>query len=240
VETASASPLRIASFNIHGGQMGGRAGIPPLVDVCVPLDADILGLQEVDRRKRRSGFADQAGAVADGMGYAHVFGPTRRRIVRGQYGNALIVRGDITDSTVIRLPGSGTKQQPRVAILARVEVRKTALTVAVTHLQHHPKRLRHLPNEAPDQLRALLEQLSNRPGPRVIIGDFNMQPPRAGPILAEAGYTVADTGPAYPSEEPTMQLDYIAVDGLVIESAGVVNAGNVSDHLPIVAEVRLP
>jgi endonuclease/exonuclease/phosphatase family metal-dependent hydrolase len=232
------SDLRIASFNIHGGKLGGRARLSPLVDAVTPLDADILGLQEVDRRQRRSGFADQAAAVAGGLGCAHVYGPTRRRIVRGQYGNALIVRGNILRHEVVRLPESGTKQQPRVAILARVEVRGIELTVAVTHLQHHPKRLHHLPNEAPQQLRALLERLSNQPGPRVIIGDFNMQPPRAEPILHAAGYTVADTGPAYPAGEPTLQLDYIAVDGLTIESTSVVATGDVSDHRPIVATVR--
>lgn len=235
------SHLRIASFNIHGGKLGGRARLSPLVDAVTPLDADILGLQEVDRRRRRSGFADQAAAVArGGFGYTHVYGPTRRRVIRGQYGNALIVRGDILSHEVIRLPESGTNQQPRVAILARIEVHGIALTVAVTHLQHHPRRLRHLPNEAPDQLRALIEHLSIRPGPRVIIGDFNMQPPRAEPILSAAGYTVADTGPAYPAEAPTLQLDYIAVDGLVVESASVVATGDVSDHRAIVATVRTP
>jgi len=220
--------------------MGGRAGLPPLVDACVMLDADILGLQEVDRRQRRSGFADQAAYVAGGLACAHVYGPTRHRVVRGQYGNALIARGDIADTEVRRLPGSGTKQQPRAAILARVEVQGASLSIAVTHLQHHPKRLHALPNEAPDQLRALLEWLSARPAPRVIIGDFNMQPPNAEPILTEAGYAVAATGPAYPSDNPTVQLDYIAVDGLEIESATVVATGDVSDHRPIIAVVRVP
>ncbi len=219
--------------------MRSRAGLAPLVDACVAVDADILGLQEVDRRQRRSGFADQAGAVARGLSCTHVYGATRHRVLRGQYGNALIVRGEILDSEVRPLPGSGTKQQPRVAILARVDVRGVHLSVAVTHLQHHPERLRHLPNEAPDQLRAALEWLTALPAPRVIIGDLNMQPPRAEPMLTAAGFTVAATGPAYPSHDPKLQLDYIAVDGLVVESVAVVPA-DVSDHRPIVAEVRLP
>jgi endonuclease/exonuclease/phosphatase family metal-dependent hydrolase len=235
----SPDSIRVASFNIHGGQMGGRAGLPPLVDACVTLDADILGLQEVDRRQSRSGFADQAAVVAGGLGCAHVYGPTRHRVLRGQYGNALIVRGEIQEHEVRRLPDSGTKQQPRAAILARVVVNGTGVSIAVTHLQHHPQRLHDLPNEAPDQLRALLEWLSARPAPRIIIGDFNMQPANATPILEAAGYTAAATGPAYPSDAPKIQLDYIAVDGLEIESASVVPTGDVSDHRPIVAEVRL-
>ena len=232
--------MRIASFNIHGGQMGGRAGLPPLVNACLIVDADILGLQEVDRRQRRSGFADQAAVVASGLSCVHVYGPTRQRVIRGQYGNALIVRGDIIESQTRRLPGSGTKQQPRAAILARVNVRGVAVSVAVTHLQHHPKRLRQLPNEAPDQLRSVLEWLVALPAPRVIIGDFNMQPAKAEPILTEAGFTIAATGPAYPADAPTMQLDYIAVDGLVVDAASVAPTADISDHRPIIADVRVP
>ncbi|MEX0664690.1 MAG: endonuclease/exonuclease/phosphatase family protein [Acidimicrobiia bacterium] len=231
--------MRIASFNIRGARLTPRAGLPPLVDACVALDADILGLEEVHRHKRRSGFADQAAFVARGLGCDHIFGPTRRRVIRGQYGNALITRGLIKESEVRLLPGTGT-QQPRAAILAVVEVQGTAVSVGVTHLQHHPKRLRHLPNEAPDQLRAVLAWLKELPTPRVLIGDLNLQPKRAVPMITDAGFEVAITGPAYPAEQPTVQLDYIAVDGFVIESASVLPMADVSDHRPIVADVRLP
>jgi len=232
--------VRIASFNIHGGQLGGRPNLPPLVAACIDLDADILGLQEVDRRRRRSAFADQAKVVARGMACDHVYGPTRLRIVRGQYGNALIARGTIKDVEIPALPDSGTNQQRRAAVLARVVTGDVHVSVAVTHLSHHPKRLDHLPDEAPDQLAAVLEWLRERPAPRILMGDFNMQPPRVEPILAEAGFEIAPTGPAYPVDDPKIQLDYLAVDGLDIESAGIAPINNVSDHRPIVAKVRLP
>ena len=231
--------MRIASFNIRGAGLGGRSGLGPLVEACGAIGADILGLQEVHRNRRKSGFADQAARVARGLGGTHVFGPTRHRVIRGQYGNALITNGTIKDSAVELLPGTGT-QQPRVAILATIEIDGTDVSVAVTHLQHHPKRLRHLPNEAPDQLRAVLAWLNARPAPRVLIGDLNLQPKRAEPIITAAGFEVAATGPAYPSENPSLQLDYIAVDGLVIESASVVPTPNISDHRPIVVDARLP
>jgi endonuclease/exonuclease/phosphatase family metal-dependent hydrolase len=231
--------VRIASFNIRGAGIGGRAGLRPLVAACEAINADILGLQEVHRHRRRSGFADQAARVARGLRSTHVFGPTRHRVLRGQYGNALITRGTIRDSEVKLLPGTGT-QQPRVAILATVDLDGAAISVAVTHLQHHPQRLRHLPTEAPDQLRALLAWLKERPSPRVLIGDLNLQPPRAEPIITAAGFEIAATGPAYPSNDPRVQLDYIAVDGLVIESAAVVPTVDISDHRPIVVDVHMP
>jgi endonuclease/exonuclease/phosphatase family metal-dependent hydrolase len=229
--------VRVASFNIRGARIDGGAGFAPLVDACVGLDADILGLQEVDRRRRRSGFVDQAAAVAHALGGAHVYGPTRPRRPRGQYGNALVARGEIRSSEVRVLPGAGT-QQPRAAVLARVDVQGMSVSVAVTHLQHHPRRLAHLPDEAPEQLRMLLSWLRDLPSPRVLVGDLNLQPPRAAPILEEAGYTIAATGPAYPSADPRLQLDYIAVDGLVVQSASVVPTGEISDHHPIVADLE--
>ena len=86
---------------------------------------------------------------------------------------------------------------------------------------------------------ALLAWLQELPAPRVLMGDLNLQPDRAAPIIVEAGFEIAETGPAYPAEHPTVQLDYIAVDGLRIESAAVVATGT-SDHRPIVVDVRLP
>jgi endonuclease/exonuclease/phosphatase family metal-dependent hydrolase len=228
--------VRIASFNIRGPRLEHLMDLDGLVDACMELDADILGLQEVDRRRRRTGRVDQAAYVARNLASAHVFAPTRHG-ARGRYGNALVVRGEIRGSEVRVLHGSGT-QQPRSAALARVEVRGTGLSVAVTHLQHHPRRLAHLPDEAPDQLRALLHWLAEWPAPWVLIGDLNLQPPRAEPILRDAGFTIAPTGPAYPSDRPATQLDYIAVSGLVVESASSVPAVAVSDHLPIVVDAR--
>lgn len=232
--------MRVASFNIHGGKLGGRRNLPPLVAACVDLRADILGLQEVDRRKQRSGFADQAKVVARGLGCAHVYGPTRHRVVRGQYGNALIANGRIDDVEVPVLPDSGTGQQRRAAILARVRTAELDVSVAVTHLAHHTKKLKHLPNEAPGQLAAVLEWLTERPAPRIIIGDLNLQPPLATPILEQAGFTVAPTGPAYPADAPRIQIDYIAVNGLIVESAAVMPISDVSDHRPVVADLREP
>lgn len=229
--------MRLASFNIRGAHLDRQKELPRLAEACAALDADVLGLQEVDRRRRRSGFVDQAAYLAERLGGVHVYGPTRPRSVRGQFGNALIVRGTLDDVEVRVLPGTGT-QQPRAAVLARAEVGGMKVSVAVTHLQHHSRRRSHLSDEAPGQLRALLRWLGEREAPRVLIGDLNLQPPRAEPMLADAGFTIAATGPAYPSGGPTMQLDYLAVDGLVIDAASVVPTGDVSDHHAIVADVR--
>jgi endonuclease/exonuclease/phosphatase family metal-dependent hydrolase len=231
--------LRVATFNIrHGADADGRVSLDELARACDALDADVLGLQEVDRGRRRSRMRDQSRVVARRSNATRVYGRARRRGAVGAYGNALVARGSITDRSVLRLPRLGLRQ-PRVAILASVVVRGMTLSVAVTHLQHRPARLADAPDEAPEQLRAVLAALRARPGPHVFLGDCNLQPGRAEPILREAGFDVAETGPTFPADAPRIRLDYVAVDGLRIEDARVASAAGVSDHRAVVVDLSL-
>jgi endonuclease/exonuclease/phosphatase family metal-dependent hydrolase len=73
----------------------------------------------------------------------------------------------------------------------------------------------------------------------VLLGDLNLQPPRAEPILTGAGFTVASTGATFPADAPRIRLDYLAVDGCTVDSAGLGPMAPVGDHLPVVAAVRV-
>jgi endonuclease/exonuclease/phosphatase family metal-dependent hydrolase len=230
--------IRVATFNIrHGADGSGRVSLRSLARACAALDADVLGLQEVDRGRVRSKLRDQSRVVARRVGGDRVFGPALRRGAIGAYGNALVARGVITEAEIVPLPRSGPRQ-PRVAILGRVTARSVALSVAVVHLQHRPRHLVDADDEAPDQLRAALAALGERPPPRVLVGDLNLQPPRAEPILAAAGFTVAETGPTYPAREPRIRLDYVAVDGARVVRAIVADAAPVSDHRAVVVDLE--
>jgi endonuclease/exonuclease/phosphatase family metal-dependent hydrolase len=235
----TAADLRVATFNIrHGADADGRVSLDELASACDALDADVLGLQEVDRGRRRSRMRDQSRVVAHRSGATRVYGRARRRGAVGAYGNALVVRGAITERTVLRLPRLGPRE-PRVAILASVTVRGVVLSVAVTHLQHRPARLADAPDEAPEQLRTVADALRARPAPRVFLGDCNLQPARAEPILRAAGFEVADTAPTFPADEPRIRLDYVAVDGLRIVEAQVAPPAGVSDHRAVVVDLSL-
>lgn len=243
--------VRVGTFNIQRAQTPeGRVSLRALGDAGAALDCDVLGLQEVDRRRRRSRLRDESAVVARRVGGRRVFGPARIEAARrgalrvgrvrgGRYGNALVVRGALDDVEVRELPGTGTRQ-PRSVILGRVTVRGATLSVAVTHLQHFPKHLRHLADEAPAQLEAALQWLRERAAPRVLLGDLNLRSERAEPILAAAGFTPVATGPTYPAHEPAIRLDYIAVDGADVTAARVGPRQAVGDHLPVVAELRVP
>ena len=88
------------------------------------------------------------------------------------------------------------------------------------------------------QLRALLDMLNQRPLPRLLLGDLNLGPRRAKPLLAAAGFDCAPDVPTFPAEGPRVTLDYIAVRGLrILESAAVPTRA--SDHRAVVATVAV-
>ncbi len=207
-----------------------------LVRSCAELRADVLGLQEVQGGWRRTWFLDQGALVARRMGARHASGPAHHRGLLKTYGNSLVVRGRIADVAVLALPRA-EEREPRAALLARITVRGVEVSVAVTHLQHRPKRFAHLTHEAPDQLRYVLDALRERPGPRVLLGDLNLEPDATEPIFADAGMTIAALGPSFPAHDPRRRLDYVAVDGLEIRRAWVADRSTVSDHRAVLAEL---
>ncbi|MGH9283842.1 MAG: endonuclease/exonuclease/phosphatase family protein, partial [Acidimicrobiales bacterium] len=232
-------PVRIVTFNVkHGSVTDGQIDNRLLARTCAGLEADILALQEVDRRATRSGFADQMRLVARATGLAAAFGEAARRGPLRRYGNVLLVRGALSEVEVVGLPRPEDGEF-RVAVLARVRLDATgdggatppALSVAATHLSFRK-------SEGPAQLRAVVELLDRRPPPRILLGDLNLAPELVEPTLAGAGYQLAATGPTFPAKTPRTRIDYVAVSGLEVVSADAPEL-SLSDHRAVVAEVAV-
>jgi endonuclease/exonuclease/phosphatase family metal-dependent hydrolase len=229
--------VRIVTFNVkHGSVVDGRIDNRLLGRTCAGLGADVLALQEVDRRATRSGFADQVRLVARATGMTATFGEAARRGPLRRYGNVLLARGALSDVEVVGLPRPGGGEF-RVAVLARVElaaagadgVAPPVLSVAATHLSFRQA-------EGPAQLGAVVELLGRRPLPRVLLGDLNLTPELVEPALTGAGYQLAATGPTFPARTPRSRIDYVAVAGLEVVTADAPEL-SLSDHRPVVAEV---
>ena len=221
--------LRVATFNIkHGSDGNGRVDLRRLGTACAGLSADVLAVQEVDRFARRTGFRDEMRVIARAPGLEAVFGEAARRRGRS-YGNVLLARGRFRDVEVIKLPRPSAGEQ-RVAIVARVAVNGIDLAVGATHLSFRR-------GEGAPQLAVLIDALAERDGPRLLLGDLNLGPEVVEPALAAAGYEVAPTGSTFPAGAPRTRIDFVAVSGLSVLSASTPAPG-MSDHLPVVAEVR--
>ncbi|HZC73078.1 MAG TPA: endonuclease/exonuclease/phosphatase family protein [Jatrophihabitans sp.] len=216
--------MRIATFNIrHAAPKDSYRGLPDkLGEACVELDADVLGLQEVDVGVPRSQSADLAKVAAEACGMSYHFAKARRHMGQGQYGNALLVRGRIDDVRVVPLAGDhrhtvqigGLAIKPfresRNVIVATATVGGHRIAIATGHFAVDAS-VRHA------QLVRAAESLTSRPPPRALLGDFNIGWRKAAAWLERYGLTLAEAllEPARP--ELQEGIDHVAVDGLAVQ-----------------------
>ncbi len=212
--------MRIVTFNIrHGAPKDDYRGLPHvLAEACAGLDADILALQEVDVDLPRSQRADLAKVVADATGMAYHFAKARMHNYRGKYGNALLVRGTISDVEVVRLTGDHRHsltigsivlhpfREPRNAIIATATVDGRRLSVAAGHFATEP-RVRQR------QLTTTADHLTRREQPRVLLGDFNIGWAQAARWLEPYNLRLAESDGVGTQDG----IDHVAIDGFDVE-----------------------
>jgi endonuclease/exonuclease/phosphatase family metal-dependent hydrolase len=224
--------LRVATWNCqHGRPMPARVG-----EAVAELDVDVLAMQEVDRNTERVGHRDLAVSAQEAFGGELLWAPALILPGGGEYGNALLVRGELQDSEVIALPGRrrGRGSEPRVAAVTRATIDGQRWTLANTHLST-------VNFVAADQLSYLLDVLRSWPAPRVLLGDLNLQPDLLLPWLSAESYKVALGPLTHPAHRPRRQIDHVAVSGhdcavVPWEALQLV----VGDHRALFAEVTRP
>jgi endonuclease/exonuclease/phosphatase family metal-dependent hydrolase len=229
--------VRIATFNIlHGRSLeDGRVDVDRLAAAVKTLDADVLGLQEVDRDQPRSMNADLTAVAAEAMGavdsqfvaaLSGTPGGTWMAATGDEqpgsasYGIALLSRLPVVSWRVVRLPASTVRlpvwfrgmkapqfvcDEPRVAVAAVLEGPNGQFTVCNTHLSF-------VPAWNVLQLRRLMRSLEGTREPLVLMGDLNMQPRRA---VRVSGLRPIATGMTFPASDPRRQLDHLLVRGPV-------------------------
>ena len=231
--------LTFASYNIHKAVGLDRRRDPArILAVLREIDADVIALQEADRR-----FGDRTSviprqALADYTPWQAVPLTTRPDSI-GWHGNALLVRRGIAivDSAVIPLP----TLEPRGAVRADLAVGGRLVRVVGMHLDLSGLRRRQ-------QVRAVLAHVAQHaaPCPSVLLGDFN-EWSRVGGCLGEfaAGHwQVLAPGRSFPSRRPVAMLDRIVASGEWHCTGDGVHhsalASRASDHLPVYARLALP
>jgi endonuclease/exonuclease/phosphatase family metal-dependent hydrolase len=260
------SHVRVVTANLlHGMALDGTIRETDLRTAIASLAADVLAVQEIDRLQPRSHRVDQPAAVAAASALAHWrFTPAVRgtpgpgttwtaateadgaQVEGPTYGIALFLRWPVRAWHVLRFPparmGLPLKvagqpglvpipDEPRVALAAVVDGPEGLWTVATTHLSFVPGRnLR--------QLRRVTEWLARFPGPRLVLGDFNV--PGAFPSAVTGWHDLARI-PTYPSWRPRVQWDHVLVDGAVpptVLDSQAVDLG-LSDHRALAADVDI-
>lgn len=227
--------LSLASYNIHRCfGTDGRYAPERTAEVIEALDADIIGLQEVDMRLLVDGRA-QLDFLAETLEMHPVPGPNVKGR-RGKFGNAMLSRWPIRG--VRRIDLTVRHYEPRGAIMTELEVRGHALRVVVTHLGLNAAERRL-------QVRTLLaafEEECREDVPIIVMGDFNEWKPVRG-CLRTIDRRFGDSlmPRTFPSRLPLLPLDRIWVwpsDGLKRLAVYATPLSRItSDHLPLRAEV---
>ncbi|MCA9286132.1 MAG: endonuclease/exonuclease/phosphatase family protein, partial [Phycisphaerales bacterium] len=168
---------RLVTWNIHSC-VGTDGAYDPgrTAEVLRGLDADIIGLQEVDWRTPPFDGMDQLTLMAQRLAMTPVAGPNLRDH-RGEYGNGLLTRLEVREVRRVHLAHDAS--EPRGAIDALLTRDGHRLRVLVTHLGLR-RRERRLQAQA---IRAAVERGADAV---VLLADLNEWMPGllVGDILA--------------------------------------------------------
>ena len=253
----STPTITVASYNMRKAVGLDRRRDPRRVlDVLHEIDADVVALQEADKRVGGRGAAvphelfdrhSHYRPVSFGVRHKRMFDSARKHADRllkldtrnlGWHGNAILVKDHVgvLDCAALDLP----TLEPRGAVMAELMIGDCPFRVIGLHLDLSGLWRRR-------QMRAILEAVSRRPQkmPTVLMGDTNEWRAESGFLKELNGcYRIAPTGPSFHSRRPIAPLDRIIVDEqMCIEAAGVhasPSARRASDHLPIWARLALP
>jgi endonuclease/exonuclease/phosphatase family metal-dependent hydrolase len=235
--------LLVGSYNVHKGVGADmRRDTGRTIEVIREIGADLVALQEVDRR-----FGDRRGVIdlghlREATGLEPVPLPSRLgALAHGWHGNLLLFRGaEIEDVRPITLPGL----EPRGAIVCDLRFAGRPLRVIGAHLGLlHQSRL--------IQARRLAQEIEGaQDRPTLVMGDLNEW--RLGarcslmPLRKQlrAVKRSAVTAASFPARLPVLPLDRIIgchrAELLDLATHDTPLARQASDHLPLKARLRLP
>lgn len=228
--------LKVATYNIHKAVgLDQRRKPERILAVLNEIDADIIALQEVDRR-----FGQRATALPREM----IEGETPWMPVPldfkpkaiGWHGNSIFVRRgvDIKHAGPIPMPCL----EPRGAVMAELLIEGRMVRVIGVHLDLSGLWRRR-------QIKSLLKTIDHLPHhPTILMGDFNQWSDRGA--LSEFAFhrhRIVQTPRSYHSARPVARLDRI----IVSHDCDVLEAGCnmsdlsrvASDHLPVWARLHL-
>lgn len=227
------STVRVLTWNIHGAVgRNPRFDLARVVELIDRWDPHVVALQEVDSRRDKAAGINPFEFLQRELG-EHGIGAKSITTADGDYGQMLISRWPMTGTTIHDL--SYQEREPRRAIESTIETPLGKLRFVATHLglSLHERRA---------QTHRLVEIAGKGPETAVMAGDFNdwlwVGSVRAALSRVLPARTHLRT---FPSSRPMLKLDRIFCrphDALVASFTDR-EARRVSDHLPVIADVRV-
>ena len=229
--------FKVATYNIRKAVgLDQRRNPARILSVLNEIDADIVALQEVDRRFGARVSAIPLALLAADTPYVPVPLNAYPAAI-GWHGNAILVRKgiEVRHAQPIDMP----TLEPRGAVMAELSVGGHALRVIGVHLDLSGLWRRK-------QIRALLAAVDASPRhmPTVMMGDFN-QWSDSGALseLAFHHHRLVQTPKSFHTSRPVARLDRIIVSHAVTVTAADCHISalskQASDHLPLWATMQM-
>ena len=212
--------------------------------------AAVIGLQEVDRNKKRTGNVNTARLMAEelGMYYAWAAPPAPaskdKEPQEEETGVAILSAYPLADVKRLVLPHPGPGGRRRAGIGATVQIGGRRVRVYSVHAELRTNNEKRLA-----QLRAPLEDLASADHARVeqavVLGDFNTLTEKdvdatAGMFEAQKFNTPFDHGTStWKTFIIQLKLDWLWLRGLKPLRHGIDKKIGLSDHWPLWVEVKL-
>lgn len=229
--------MKVATYNIRKCVGLDRKRDPVrILSVLQEIDADIIALQEADRRFGARNASLPVNMIAEQTGWCHVPFHNRNEGI-GWHGNAILVRrgAEIRKAQPLDLP----MLEPRGAVETELVINGRHIRIIGVHLDLSGLWRRR-------QIRALLAHIDNAPHhiPTILMGDFNQWSDRGA--LSEFAFhhhRIIKTPKSFHTTKPVAQLDRIIIShDISVEENGAHMSPlslKASDHLPIWAKLRL-
>ncbi len=157
--------LKVISYNIKNGHEVGYDYAVIGRDIASE-DAELVGLQELDRNTERNGKRDALSELAEAAGYRYTAYTHAIDYMGGEYGTGIMSKYPIKDFYVVELQSHGREQ--RSAGVATIDIEGRELTYINTHLSLGKPEMRR------DQFLTLAELVRDKEL-YVITGDFNTE-----------------------------------------------------------------
>ncbi len=233
------STLRVLTYNIHHANPPSKKDfidIDAIVKVIKAADADIVGLQEVDKNTRRSGGIDQARLIAQKAGLNYHFYKAID-YEGGEYGLAILSKHRLKKVVALSLPQVFSAEK-RILALAEIRINGKKIVFANTHLDASKEEGNRVA-----QMKHILDALGKERKPVVLLGDLNATAGSEPINLLDKHFLrscVGDCPGTIPEVRPRKTIDFIAVKnaGWELISHEVIAETYASDHRPVLVRFR--
>jgi len=238
---APAPTLRILTYNIHHGEgLDGKVNLARIAQVIMTSGADLVALQEVDRKTTRTGRVDQAMEIGI-LTNMHVRYGAAMAFQGGEYGQAILSRWPILMLRTHFLPNPA-QREPRIAVSAVIQTGTGHVVRFVSA---------HLDSNTEDDNRWLQAvRLQETFGmddslPVILAGDLNDVTESRSLNRLMQHWTDASAGnplPTAPAGTPQSRIDYVLLrpKNWEVRGSTVLDEAMASDHRPLLVTLATP